>query len=325
MAKKKTERSKQNGRTSTLKKKTAKKTKRSPATDSPLLKSFFGLTILTAIVVLTFVLVHHFFPPEKPAKVQSQANRYEIYPEETYEEPVHEELKPGTGNKSPKIAIIIDDIGYNRKIAENLASLDSGLTFSVLPKTPHCRSIAINAHKKGIEIMMHLPMEPNEYPKINPGPGAILVSMSADETTELLKSHIAAIPWICGVNNHMGSRLTTHSSKMYQIFVTLKKENLFFIDSRTSPQSLCRPSARLIQLPFAERDVFLDHIQVPGAVKRQIRLLLKTAAKTGSAIGIGHPHQVTYEVLKEAMPEIKAKAEIVHASELVRPLGQVAE
>ncbi len=146
--------------------------------------------------------------------------------------------------------------------------------------------------------------------------------MSPDELTDTLKKHIASFPYIKGVNNHMGSRMTALSSKMYQIFVVLKKEDLFFIDSRTSAQSLCKPSARLLQLSFAQRDVFLDHMQTPKAIKRQINLLITHAQKYGTAIGIGHPHKITYEVLKKEIGKLKTKVRIVHASKLVKPLGQ---
>lgn len=169
--------------------------------------------------------------------------------------------------------------------------------------------------------MLHLPMEPFEYPKVNPGPDALLVSMTPNELKTQLRKDIAGIPFVKGVNNHMGSRMTSLSSKMYQIFTILKEEDLFFIDSRTAAQSLCKPSARLLQIPFAERNTFLDHFQTPEAVNRQIDSLLRKALKNGSAIGIGHPHKITFEVLKERLPEITSKVKIVHASKLVKTLG----
>lgn len=288
---------------------------------SPVTKSILGFFLLIAIVISTFFIVHLVFPPDHSENALSDYSQYEVFPvEDNRHSPVVEPL-PVVSDKSPEIAIIIDDIGYNRKIAARLAELDSNLTFSILPNSPHKRSIALNAHKKGVEIMLHLPMEPFEYPKVNPGPGALLVSMTPDELTKQLSNDIAGIPHIKGVNNHMGSRMTTLSSKMYQIFTVLKKEDLFFIDSRTAPRSLCKPSARLLQIPFAERNIFLDHFQTRDAVKRQINSLIKKALKTGQAIGIGHPHKVTYEVLKEELPKIKSQVKIRHASQFVNILG----
>ena len=119
----------------------------------------------------------------------------------------------------------------------------------------------------------------------------------------------------------MGSKITALSSKMYQIFSVLKKRNLFFIDSRTSPVSLCRPSARLLRLPFAQRDVFLDHVQEAYFVRKQLRELVRIAQITGEAVGIGHPHEVTYRVLLEELPTLRKKVKLVPASQVVHIPG----
>ncbi|MEE4112313.1 MAG: divergent polysaccharide deacetylase family protein, partial [Desulfobacteraceae bacterium] len=120
-----------------------------------------------------------------------------------------------------------------------------------------------------------------------------------------------------GVNNHMGSKLTASSEKMRQIFTILKKRKLFFVDSRTSADTLCRPSAELLHLPFAERDVFIDHEQTRGFVKKQLKLLIKRAKRQGYAIGIAHPHPVTIAVLKEMLPELRKAVFLTHASQVV--------
>lgn len=295
--------------------------------NSPLIRSIFGLFLLLAIVISTFFAVHKIFPPEnevkKPDKIkETDQIQYEIFPvDEEHFLPKADTTLPDEPAILPEVAIIIDDMGYNKSIANKFANLEKKLTFSVLPNSPHKREIATNAHNKGLEIMLHLPMEPFEYPRIDPGPFALLVSMTPDEITAQLSKDIATIPFAKGVNNHMGSRMTTMSSKMYQIFTILKKEDLFFIDSRTSSQSLCKPSARLLQISFAQRDVFLDHFQTADAIRRQIRNLIRKAVKNGSAIGIAHPHKTTYEVLKEELPFMRKKIRIVHASELVKTLG----
>ena len=169
--------------------------------------------------------------------------------------------------------------------------------------------------------MLHLPMEPREYPAVNPGKGALLTSMSPDELIFQLNRNIDAVPHLKGVNNHMGSKLTAESNQIYQIFSVLKKRNLYFIDSRTTDRSICRPSARLFNIPFAQRDIFLDNEQKPEAVRRQIRELVLIAGSHGEAIGIGHPYSVTCQVLKEVLPELKNKVELVPASALVRTIG----
>jgi len=217
----------------------------------------------------------------------------------------------------PKIVIIIDDIGYDKKIALALCELDSNITFSVLPFAPFGKYISAKLHAKGSQLMLHLPMEPVKYPHINPGPGAILSGMPPDVLLDQLRKDIKNVPNIVGVNNHMGSELTTHSDQMNQIFTILKKDNLFFIDSRTSPESQCKASARLLKLKFAQRDVFLDNFQKTEYITGQFKKLIALAEKHGFAIGIGHPYKATLEALSKELPRLKKKVKIVRASTVI--------
>lgn len=169
--------------------------------------------------------------------------------------------------------------------------------------------------------MLHLPMEPVQYPTANPGPGAILSSMTPDELLTQLKKDIKDVPYIRGVNNHMGSRLTSQADQMNQIFTILKKEKLFFIDSRTAPKSQGKASARLLKVRFAQRDVFLDNIQEYAYIKGQLRELVGLAEKHGSAIGIGHPYKATLDTLSRELPKLKDKVTIVRASRLTHIPG----
>lgn len=291
--------------------------------------------VVTAAVVVTRVLIPRakvaspvakvvppVTQPEKPApKAVMEIPHYEVYPKESPPSPPPPaaprppEVRPGV---LPKVAIIIDDMGADRKMSRKFLELDAVLTYSILPFSPLQEEVREMALKKGMEIMLHLPMEPQEYPGIDPGPGGLLTSMSPDELIDQLKKDLAAVAGVVGVNNHMGSRMTEKSEQMNQIFSVLKKEGLFFIDSRTSPASLCRPSARLFRVPFGERDVFLDHVQKPEVIREQIEHLLSLASKKGEAIGIGHPHAVTLEVLQEMLPRINGKVRLVPVSELVR-------
>ncbi|MCK5838108.1 MAG: divergent polysaccharide deacetylase family protein, partial [Desulfobacula sp.] len=164
--------------------------------------------------------------------------------------------------------------------------------------------------------MLHLPMEPMGYPRVNPGPGAILSGMSPDLLLDQLRKDIQEVPYVVGVNNHMGSRLTSHSDQMNQIFTILKKERLFFVDSRTSSASQCEASARLFKLKFAHRDVFLDNLQETAYITGQIKKLIDLAKKHGSAIGIGHPYKATLKALSRELPKLKNTVDIVRASDL---------
>ncbi len=226
------------------------------------------------------------------------------------------EIKPEEKPRVPVIAIIIDDIGYDRRMARAFCDIDPRITFSILPLAPHGREIAGYLHERGAQLMLHLPMEPEEFPEINPGPGAILADMPPDVLLFQLKQNLDDIPYISGVNNHMGSRITAMSEKMNQIFTILKKRDLFFVDSMTAHNSECRASARLLQLKFATRDVFLDNIQEPAYITGQFNELLEMARRRGMAIGIGHPYKATLETLQKELPKLEGRFEIVPVKNL---------
>jgi uncharacterized protein len=297
-----------------------------------LMKVVAGVTLLVCLVVTAGMLANRFLmrpapqmdPNPKPnattrsetGPVHHSVPDYEAFHREAVVPPPPiTRIKPIT-NGIP-VAIIIDDVGYDRKMAEGFLELDVPLTFSILPQGSFNHTIIDQALKKDVEIMLHLPMEPNNYPSVNPGPGALLSSMKPDELIAQLNTDLDRVPNVKGVNNHMGSKLTASSDQMRQIFTILKKRDLFFVDSRTSADTLCRQSAALLQLPFAERDVFIDHEQTREFVSKQLKLLIKRAHRQGYAIGIAHPHPVTLEVLKEMLPDLKKEVFFTYASKVV--------
>jgi polysaccharide deacetylase 2 family uncharacterized protein YibQ len=246
-------------------------------------------------------------------KKSDSSIKYEIF--EDIDHTSIEKPIPIVKDQIPKIVIIIDDIGYDKKIALAFCDLNPDITFSILPFAPFGKVISEKLYAKGSQLMLHLPMEPVKYPNINPGPGALLSSMSPDVLINQLRKNIKDVPHIVGVNNHMGSRLTSHSDQMNQIFTILKKKKLFFIDSRTSPKSQCKASARLLKIKFTQRDVFLDNFQNTEYITGQFKKLIDLAKKHGSAIGIGHPYKATLETLSKELPTLKKnKVKIVRAS-----------
>ncbi|MCU0585720.1 MAG: divergent polysaccharide deacetylase family protein [Desulfobacterales bacterium] len=268
-------------------------------------------------------------PPERPAAAErpAQAPLYEVFPMRPPAPPengaLHAAIPPAPPElpalkKPPRLAIIIDDIGHDRAAAEKLIALDAPLTLALLPHSPHLHAIAESARRKGLELMLHLPMEPVGYPEVDPGPGTLLARMAPDELLQVLERNLDAVPHIRGVNNHMGSKLTAQAEQMYQIFSVLKRRGLYFIDSRTTEESVCKPSARLFQLPFAQRDVFLDHHPEPAFIRQQLRELIQIAQRRGEAVGIAHPYPATYQVLKEELRPLREKVELVPASQLTR-------
>ncbi len=219
-----------------------------------------------------------------------------------------------------RVAIIIDDLGMGGRATKELLAIDRPLNFSILPFLPHSKDIASKAKKKGFLVMLHLPMEPKGYPARDkdPGKGAILMSTPRREIAKIIARDLSGIPYVQGVNNHTGSRLTEDKEMMNLILKELKKRNLFFIDSKTSDESVAYREAKRLGLKCGERNVFLDNEIDLDYIKGQIRLLAKIALNEGEAIGIGHAHSLTVQAIKETIPELENQGiEFVLVSELV--------
>ena len=323
-------------RKTTRKKKNRRKSRKNNLFKSSLLKAFIGVACILILVVFAGVAAHFFIKPEKPLGPHIKPDKslptikkpvakipvFEIYPiKEIPPEKKSPKPPPPKKSKLPLVAIIIDDLGYDKNIAKKLSKLTGNLTFSILPHSPFQKNIVRLSRDQGIETMLHLPMEPVEFPKVDPGPGTLLTSMTPDQLIHQLNENLRALPAVKGVNNHMGSKMTTESSQIYQIFSVLKKKNLYFVDSRTSAQTLCKPSARLFQIQFAQRDVFLDHLQEAQFIRKQIKKLIRIARHNGYAVGIGHPYPITYKVLREMLPDLQKEVQLVPASEIVQPIG----
>ncbi|HEA47138.1 MAG TPA: divergent polysaccharide deacetylase family protein [bacterium] len=219
-----------------------------------------------------------------------------------------------------RIAIIIDDLGMGGRTTRELLAMDRPLNFSILPFLPHSKDTAIEAKKRGFLVMLHLPMEPKGYPASDkdPGKGAILMSTPRREIAKIIAQDLSGIPYVQGVNNHMGSRLTEDKEIINLILKELKKRNLFFIDSKTSDESVAYREAKKLGLKCGKRNVFLDNEIDLDYIKGQIRLLAKIALNEGQAIAIGHPHLPTIRAIKEAIPELENQGiEFVLVSELL--------
>jgi polysaccharide deacetylase 2 family uncharacterized protein YibQ len=300
--------------------------------NAQLIKALIGLTLLIVVVLIAVVLAHNFIltPPIKhkhplvatnkvPSETHLNKPTYEIFPKQDQPPsiPLKLQEKEHISSVPPKLAIIIDDVGYDLNLIKKFLELDGPFTFALLPKAPYNVAIIHAAQAKNFEIILHLPMEPKEYPKVNPGPGALLTTMAPDQLITQLTENISEIPNIRGVNNHMGSKMTSSSIHMRQIFTILKKRGLYFIDSRTSADTICRSSAKLFKLPFAQRDVFIDHILEPQFIRQQIDKLIQCTQKNGQAVGIAHPHIITFDVLRSVLPKIKKEVQLVSASLVV--------
>jgi polysaccharide deacetylase 2 family uncharacterized protein YibQ len=218
----------------------------------------------------------------------------------------------------PRIAIVVDDLGPDKQVAEELLRLDAPLTFSILPLLRYSRRIAQKAHDQGREVILHFPMEPRGFPLEDPGEGALFVSMSKGELLRQVRRDLAAVPFIRGVNNHMGSRFMEHGEKVRLVLGELKKRDLFFLDSRTTAKSTGYRIARELSLKAAERDVFLDNESGVKDMEAQLEKLIRIARERGKAIGICHPRPPTILALKRMIATIQTRGiRIVPLSEVL--------
>jgi polysaccharide deacetylase 2 family uncharacterized protein YibQ len=221
-----------------------------------------------------------------------------------------------TWSQTAKLAIIIDDIGYNNKNGLSVAELPFKVTLAVLPFTPHGANLAEIAHKNGKEIMLHAPMSNERNMPL--GPGALTNNISQPALIDVLNKDLADIPHVKGVNNHMGSQLTQNTQIMGWLMTYLKLHNLYFVDSRTTAKTQALNQAEIHQLPSRKRDVFLDDKRDLSQIKKQLLLAIDIAKTRGSAIAIGHPYPETIKILKEARDIAKSQSvELVLVSELL--------
>ncbi len=219
--------------------------------------------------------------------------------------------------ESPKIAIIIDDLGYQKDIAELILNLDFPVTISILPFLPHTRTVAQMAREKGLTVLLHLPMEPQD-PNVNPGQGAIFSTMTEEEIRKKMLSNFQELPEVDGINNHMGSKVTENTIVMEIVLSEVKERGLFFVDSMTSPNSVGYTLSRQMGIKTAYRSVFLDNDQNIDYIRNQFNVLKELAHKHGTAIAIGHPYCNTVDVLMETGSVLQEEGiKIVRLQELL--------
>ena len=216
-----------------------------------------------------------------------------------------------------RLAIILDDFGSDRSVADSVFALPYPLTLSFLPYHANSREIAEEAHRRGYQVMLHLPMQSlgNEMPEAQ----QLHSGMSSSQISEVVSGMLQNVPYAVGVNNHQGSLATTDGPLMADLMAILREHNLFFIDSRTTAATLAYDAAQNARVPCAFRNVpFLDDVEEVSAIRKQLQLALRDAHEKGEAIAIGHPRPETLRALSEFLPQAEAQGvHLVHASELV--------
>jgi len=209
------------------------------------------------------------------------------------------------GEKEPRAAILIDDMGQDLEAARELLALDLPLGFAVLPFLAHSREVAQAAAERGREVVLHLPLEPRAADRARPGPGALSLSQGEAEWRRRLSEALAAVPGSIGVSNHMGSRFTEREGAMEVVLGEIRARGLFFVDSLTSSHSVGWKVARRLGVRSARRSVFLDNERGEEAVAIQLDRLLEEARRWGKAVGIGHPRPATIAALRRAVSRLR--------------------
>jgi polysaccharide deacetylase 2 family uncharacterized protein YibQ len=218
-----------------------------------------------------------------------------------------------------RLAILLDDGGQKFDLVPAAAALPTEVGFAILPFLPKSSETAVALHDAGHEIWLHLPMEPEHYPADNPGPGAILMTMTPQEMRTAVHVALNNIPHAVGVNNHMGSKATADLRTMTWIMQELKARGMAFIDSRTTTATVAEDAARAQGVPTNRRHVFLDNERRPEAIRTQLEEAVNRCRIEGEIIAIGHMDAVTIEVLSKELPTLaKRGADLVKPSDLVR-------
>ncbi|NIL94010.1 MAG: divergent polysaccharide deacetylase family protein [Woeseiaceae bacterium] len=218
----------------------------------------------------------------------------------------------------PRIAIIIDDLGYHLAAGKRAIALPGPVTFAVLPETPRGSELARLAHENGKDVLLHLPLEAVNHIGAAE-PGGMVLDMSRENFRATFASAIAAVPHAIGVSSHRGSLLTRHPGHMAWLMKEIRtREDLFFIDSYTTHHSIALKLAAEEGVPATKRDVFLDHERSVEAVERELERLKAKARKRGHAIAIGHPFPETLEVLERELPLLEEQGfDLVRISDLL--------
>lgn len=220
-------------------------------------------------------------------------------------------IPPSSGRREhpareARIALVIDDVGYNLASLKSFLSFPGPISFSVLPQLPHSEEAARLVIGSGKELLLHMPMEPLNGE--DPGPGAITSSQSDREIEDLLERTFARFPEAVGMNNHMGSRATADERVMAAVMRYLSSHGRFFLDSRTSPASVAGQLAERYAVPFLSRDVFMDNETDSAYIEQALERGVEIAVRQGRAVLIGHvQNEGIAELLSRALPELKAR------------------
>jgi polysaccharide deacetylase 2 family uncharacterized protein YibQ len=224
-----------------------------------------------------------------------------------------------TAAGQPRVAIIIDDLGYHLEAGRRAIALPGPVAFAVLPGTPRAAALAKWAHEHGKEVLLHLPLQASSEDKDNE-PVGIDLDMSREVVGTTFEAALNSVPHAIGVNGHRGSLLTRHPGHMLWLMEEIRaRDGLFFVDSYTTANSIAMQMATEVGVDAARRDIFLDPDRSPETVLRQFERMKRLARKRGFVIAIGHPYKATLALLEKELPKLRDQGiELVTISELVK-------
>ncbi|MBT0722268.1 divergent polysaccharide deacetylase family protein [Tatumella sp. TA1] len=214
-----------------------------------------------------------------------------------------------------QLALVIDDFGYRPTEEHKVISLPNAISIAVLPDAPHSRSMAILAHQAGHEVLIHLPMAPMSKQPLEVN--TLTPEMSQNQVQSIIEHAIRQVPYAVGLNNHMGSRMTSSLPAMQKVMSVLNHHQLYFLDSVTIGNTQAVNAARGTSVKVLKRNVFLDDTQNEADIRYQFQRAVKLAQRNGSAIAIGHPHPTTVKVLQQLLPTLPADVKLVRLSQLL--------
>jgi polysaccharide deacetylase 2 family uncharacterized protein YibQ len=217
-----------------------------------------------------------------------------------------------------RLAIVLDDAGYDRRDVEAVARLPREVAVAVLPNATHAAAVAAGLAAQRREVLVHMPMQPLDGDSAATGPGALEVDLADDEIVRRTEAALEVVAGARGLNNHMGSRATADARVMAAVMRVLAAHRLYFLDSRTTPDTVAERVARRAGVPTIRRDVFLDVVDDPVSVRQALRRAVARARSRGSAVAIGHVHPVTLAVLEGELPGVLDGVRLVKPSSLAR-------
>ncbi len=233
----------------------------------------------------------------------------------TAAQPAPQEHTDSPQPKPAHIVLIIDDMGNSLELGLQAIDLPGPINYAFLPHSRHAVTLANRAHLQDKEILLHAPMSNlRDYPT---GPGTLTPAMDEGEFLHTLQSDLQSVPHIRGVNNHMGSLLTQLHQPMSWLMQTLKEQQLYFVDSRTTPLTVAERTGRRLKVPTLKRDIFLDNKRQQQAITLQFNRLIELAREQGSAVAIGHPYPETIATLQQILPTLASQnIRLLRASDL---------